>query len=282
MKENYKLGAVLATIGVLVGLIAYYLFAWIYNPMIQVEVNAGRPDEAVVVRLVFPLLGYLAIAAGALWGVSLYGFLTKQNWAWMLGVIASTLHLLTGFFPMIPAMSRGEPPRMGMVFFPSLILWLGLLFVRHVPWKIGLLAFTAGLAYVLAFMDGVATIDKIQLSMGKGTLNGMYVMVQQVNWWSTIAWAVFIFALLGRKSWAQPVGLFAGLLAALGGYPLAVVSTLEVGRFSMFAPSPLLSSALVVILMLPATRGLIDDWSAGRLVTEKARVVVPQAAQTGD
>ena len=94
---------------------------------------------------------------------------------------------------------RHEPPVTATVFFPSLVLWIGLLFVRRTDWKVGSLAFAGGLAYVLSFMDGVATIDKIQLSVGQDALNGMYVMVQQINWWATIAWAVFIFALLGRK-----------------------------------------------------------------------------------
>lgn len=264
MKDNFKLGAVLAGIGAIVGLLAFYLFATIYNPMIQVELNAGRPDEAVVVRYVFPILGYLAITAGVLWMLSLYGFLTQQKWAWMLGIIASTLSLLAGFFPMIPAMSRDATPVTAAVFFPNLILWIALLFVRRTDWRIGALAFAAGLAYVLSFMDGVATIDKIQFSVGQDALNGMYVMVQQINWWATAAWAVFIFALLGRKAWAQVVGLGAGLMACLGGYPLAVVSTLETGRFSLFAPSPLLSMALVLVLLLPATRNLLADWAQGK------------------
>jgi hypothetical protein len=267
MKDNFKLGAVLAVIGTVVGLLAFYLFVQIYNPMIQVELNAGRPDEAVVVRYVFPLLGYIAITAGVLWMLALYGFLMQEKWAWMLGLVATTLSILSGFFPMIPAMSRDAVPVTAAIFFPSLILWGGLLFVRPTDWKVGTLAFAGGLAYVLSFMDGVATIDKIQLSMGQDTLNGLYVMVQQINWWSTIAWAVFIFALLARKRWAQVVGLGAGLMACLGGYPLAVISTMEEGRMSLFAPSPLLSTALIIVLLLPATRQLLADWA-----NEKASV----------
>ncbi len=279
MNERYKLGAILAAIGAIIGLVAFYLFIIIYNPMIQVEMDAGRPDEALVVRLVFPILGYLAIAAGVLWMLSFYGFLIREKWAWMLGVIAATLSLLAGFFPMIPAMSRGATPVTAAVFFPNLVLWVGLLFVRRVDWRIGSLAFTGGLAYILAFMDGVATIDKIQLSGSQPTLNGMYVMVQQINWWAAAAWAVFIFALLGRRSWAQVVGLGAGLLAILGGYPLGVVNMLEVKRFSMFMPSPLLSTLLVVILLLPATRSLIADWAAGRQRSKVMSQAIPEGSQ---
>jgi hypothetical protein len=259
--DKRGLGAVLAAIGAAAGLLGAYLFMQVYNFMIQVELNAGRPDEAFVVRFVFPLLGYMVIAAAVLWLLAMYGFLVRERWAWMLGVIAATLSLLAGFFPMIPAMSRGEAPVMGAVFFPNLVLWIGLLYVRPTNRRIAGLAFAAGLAYILAFMDGVATIDKIQLTANQPLLNGMYVMVQQINWWGSIAWAVFIFALLGRKRWAQVVGLGGGLLAVFGGAPLAVVTTLELQRFSMFAPSPLLSVALIVVLLLPATRRLIGEWS---------------------
>jgi len=211
--------------------------------------------------------------------LSFYGFLIREKWAWMLGVIAATLSLLAGFFPMIPAMSRGATPVSAAVFFPNLVLWVGLLFVRRVDWRIGSLAFTGGLAYILAFMDGVATIDKIQLSGSQPTLNGMYVMVQQINWWAAAAWAVFIFALLGRRSWAQVVGLGAGLLAILGGYPLGVVNMLEVKRFSMFMPSPLLSTLLVVILLLPATRSLIADWAVGKQRSKVMGQAIPEGSQ---
>ena len=261
MSDNYRLGAILAAAGSIVGLVAFYLFATIYNPMIQIELAAGRPDEANVVRLVFPLLGYMAITAGVLWALALYGFVMRERWAWMLGLIATTVSLLSGFFPMIPAMSRKATPVTAAIFFPSLILWFALFLVRKAPWKIAALAFAAGLAYILSFMDGVATIDKIQISAGQDTLNGMYVMVQQINWWGTGAWAVFIFALLARKPWAHVLGLGAGLMACVGGYPLAVVSTLQEGRFSLFAPSPLASTALIVVLLLPATRRLLAAWS---------------------
>jgi len=265
MKDYFKLGTVLAAIGAIVGVIGFYLFSVIYNPMIQVELNAGRPDEAFVVRYVFPLLGYLAITAGVLWLLSFYGFLTRERWAWMLGLIAATLSLLAGFFPMIPAASRDAAPVTAAIFGPNLLLWAALvLLVRKTEWRIAGLAFAAGLAYVLSFMDGVATIDKIQLTTVQPSLNGMYVMVQQINWWATAAWAVFIFALLAHKPWARVLGLGAGLLACFGGFPLAVASTLELGRFSLFAPSPLLSLALIVFLLVPAGRRLVEDWVAGR------------------
>jgi hypothetical protein len=58
-------------------------------------------------------------------------------------------------------------------------------------------------------------------------------------------------------------------MAALGGFPLAVASTLETGRMSLFAPSPVLSTVLVVILLLPATRRLLLAWADGELSEQR-------------
>ena len=80
----------------------------------------------------------------------------------------------------------------------------------------------------------------------------MYVMTQQVSWWGAAAWAIFILAVLKQKSWAIPVGLFAGVMSMMAGYPLGIHNALfEVHRFSMFLPAPILSTALVVYLLLP-------------------------------
>jgi hypothetical protein len=91
----------------------------------------------------------------------------------------------------------------------------------------------------------------------------MYVMSQQVSWWGAIAWAVFILAVLKKKAWAIPVGVFAGVMSMFAGYPLGLHNALvEVHRFSMFLPAPLLGTALVVYLCLPGTRKMIEAWNA--------------------
>jgi hypothetical protein len=264
VKENWRLGVVLSAAGAAVGLVAFYLFVQIYNPMIAVELAAGRPDEGIVVRYVFPLLGWLAIGAGVLWGLALYGFLTRGRWAWTLGLIASTVSLLAGWFPMMPALSRGVSPVTAAVFVPNMALWLGLLWMRRIDRRLGLLAFAAGLAYVLSFMCGVASFNKIQVTGSQPTLNGMFVMVQQINWWGAAAWGVFIVALLTGRPWARIVGLGAGLLACYGGYPVGIATMLEKGRFSLFMPSPLLSTVLIVILLLPATRKWLEGSQAAQ------------------
>ncbi|MEW5872828.1 MAG: hypothetical protein AB1894_26450 [Chloroflexota bacterium] len=263
MKNNTKLGTVLAIAGILTALILYYLLAAQYNLVIDAKLVDGRTDEATSVRITYAVLGWFGITTGAIWAAVLYGFLRKEKWAWFWGAVAGTIQLLVGFFPMIPAMDSHLPTPTMIVFILAAILWFGMLFIGGIHKKIITLTFIAGLAYVLTFIDGVAPIAKYTTSHDNPFWNGMYVMAQQVSWWGAAAWAVFIFAVLKKKSWAIPVGIFAGVMSMLAGYPLGLNNALfEVHRFSMFLPAPLLSTALVIYLALPGARKMLDQWNA--------------------
>jgi hypothetical protein len=142
-----------------------------------------------------------------------------------------------------------------------------MLFVGGVSGKIITLTFVAGLAYVLTFIDGVAPISKFQTTFQSAESfvqnpntfwNGMYIISQQINWWGAAAWAMFIFGALKRKSWTVPVGIFAAVMSMIGGYPMGIHNVTEVQRFSMFLPAPILSTVLLIYLLLPSTRKMLE------------------------
>jgi hypothetical protein len=263
MKNNTKLGAALAVLGILAGLLFFYLIAAQYNPIIDAHALAGRTDEATSVSITFAVLGWFGITAGAIWAAVLYGFLHKEEWAWFWGVVAATIQLLTSFFPMIPAVDGDLPPSTMVVFILAIVLWFGMLLIRGIKKNIIILAFIAGLAFVLTFIDGVAPISKYVSTKGVDPLwNGVYAVSQQVNWWGAAAWAIFIFALLKKKSWTIPIGIFAGAMSMIAGYPMGINNALfEAGRFSMFLPAPLISTGLVIYLILPGTRKMLETWN---------------------
>src|SRR5512141_1290465 len=99
MKDNNKLGLVLAILGVLTGLLTFYLLAQQYNLLINSKTLAGRIDEAASVRITYAVLGWIGISAGAIWAAVLYGFFHHEKWAWFWGTVAATIQLLVGFFP---------------------------------------------------------------------------------------------------------------------------------------------------------------------------------------
>ncbi len=57
MKGNNKLGAMLAVIGILTGLLIFYLLAQQYNLVIDAKTTAGRTDEATSVTITYAVLG---------------------------------------------------------------------------------------------------------------------------------------------------------------------------------------------------------------------------------
>jgi uncharacterized membrane protein len=263
MKNNNKLGMALALLGIVAGLLAFYLIASQYNQVIGVKLATDRTDEATSVRITYAVLGWLGTATTAIWVAVLYGFAHKEKWAWFWGAVAATIQLLAGFFPAIPAMDSHLPVPTLSVFGMGAVLWFGMLIIGGVDKKIITLTFIAGLAYVLTFIDGVAPIAKYTTSHDDPFWNGMYVMTQQVSWWGAAAWAVFIFAVLRKKSWALPLGIFAGTMSMLAGYPLGLHNALvEVHRFSMFLPAPLFGTGLVIYLTLPSTRRMLEAWNA--------------------
>jgi hypothetical protein len=257
MKTRDKIGIAFAIIGIIAGLLVYYHLADTYNNVINAHVSHGRPDEGNTVRFVYAVLGWFGTAAGALWGVVLYGFIKKEPWAWFWGAVAATIQLLAGFFPMIPAADSGLPTPTMTVFALAGILWVGMLLIGGINKKKIIFLFVVGLAYVLTFIDGVAPISKYQTS--DGFWNGMYVMAQQINWWGSAAWAVFIFSALKKKSWTIPLGIFAALMSMIGGYPMGINNVIEVQRFSMFLPAPIISTILLVILLLPGTGKMLSS-----------------------
>lgn len=260
MKDNKRLGTALALIGVLLGLVYLFIMTSIYQVNIAGKIADGRPDEALTVRIVFALLSWWGVSAGALWVMVLYGFTTKANWAWFWGTVAATIQILAGFFPIIPPSSIGLPAPTIWVFLVAFALWFGMLLIGGVDHKIIAIAFLGGLAYVLTFMDGVGAISRHQTE-AEGFISSMYGMSQMVNWWGAAAWAVFIFSLVARKPWALPLGIFSAAMSMFGGFPVGVTDIYVKGRFSMFLVAPILSSGLLIILLLPNIRNIIQKWS---------------------
>lgn len=259
MKNNYKLGSILSIVGILTGFLVLFIMASIYQVNIDGKLAGARPDEAITVQISFALLSWVGTAAGAVWVAVLYGFVNKRDWAWFWGTVAATMQILSGFFPMIPPSSIGLPAPTIWIFLIGFALWFGMLLIRGVSWKILVIAFFSGIAYVLTFIDGVGAISRYQTE-AKGFISSMYAMSQMVNWWGAAAWAVFILVLVKQKKWAIPMGVFAASMSIFGGYPVGVTDVIIKGRFSMFLVAPVVSTIMLIYFLLPSTHRLIEGW----------------------
>jgi len=256
LQHNHRLGILLSVLGILASFLLLYLLADMYIPVVEGKIQQGRPDEAITVRIVYALLGWVGMTAGALWSVVLFGFINERSWAWFWGIVAATAQILAGFFPIIPATSIDMPTPTVWVFGIGFLLWFGMLLIGGVRGKVITLAFFSGIAYVLTFIDGVGAISRYQTVLEPFPL-GMYAMGQMVNWWGAAAWAVFIFAIVKMKPWSVHVGIFAAAMSIFGGLPVGVTDVLRLNRFSMFLPAPILSAILLCIILLPGTKQLL-------------------------
>jgi ABC-type dipeptide/oligopeptide/nickel transport system permease component len=53
------------------------------------------------------------------------------------------------------------------------------------------------------------------------------------------------------KEWMRVLGLTAGVLEIVVGYPLAIITAQQLERFSLFSLAPISSTILVVLFLMP-------------------------------
>jgi hypothetical protein len=104
-----------------------------------------------------------------------------------------------------------------------------------------------GMTFIFCFMNGVASWSRM-ITIG----SHIFVAVQRLNWVAFIGWGVVTIGILVRpREWVRITGLAAGFLELVVGTPLAIVTTISLGRFSMFSLGPIFSLVLVVLFVWP-------------------------------
>ncbi len=247
MKQNRVLGGVLAVISGLMGIIGHtIIFLKWYIPGMQAE--AAEPGCEILLKFIHPAMSDLGMLAGVIFLVSAYGFFTKKNWAFLLSVIAIVLALQGSWFINVPFMAAGLPPVYFILFWPYLVIFfLIMVLVGKISWGKTLLGFLLGMAWVFCLMNGIASLSRIFTT-------GMpfFTFVQRLHWVSMLGWGITTVGIIMKpKEWMRVLGISAGILEIVVGYPLAVITAQELGRFSLFSLAPITSTILVVLLVLP-------------------------------
>jgi hypothetical protein len=210
--------------------------------------EAAEPGCEILLKYIHPALTDVGILAGVLLAVSAYGFFTSRKWAFPMSAIGIVLALQGSWFINVPFMAAGLPPVYFLLFWPYLVLYF--LFMRpvgKVPWNRTVVGMVSGMAFVFCLMNGVASSSRI-ITIG----DPLFFMVQRLHWIAMVAWgAVTVGILLRPHEWMRVVGLTAGLLELVVGIPLAIATTQQLGRFSLFSLAPISCLVLVILFAWP-------------------------------
>jgi hypothetical protein len=152
------------------------------------------------------------------------------------------------WFINVPFMAAGLPPVYFILFWPYLVIFfLIMILVGKITWGRTLLGFLLGMAWVFCLMNGIASLSRIFTT-------GMpfFTFVQRLHWVSMLGWGIATVGIIMKpKEWMRVLGISAGVLEIVVGYPLAVITAQQLGRFSLFSLAPITSTILVVLLVLP-------------------------------
>lgn len=247
MNKRHLLGAALAIVGALMGIIGHFILfqKWYFVGM---NTPSAEPGCEILLETIHPLMADLGLLGGVLFAVSAYGFLTRRNWAFFLSVVGVVLALLGSWFVNVPFMAAGLPPVYFPLFWPYLVLYFLLVrVVGEVSWSRTLLGLVAGMAYITCWMNGVASTSRI-ITIG----TPLFSLVQKLHWAATVGWAVVtVGVVIEPREWTRVVGLVAGTAELVVGIPLAIETGGALGRFSLFALAPIICLVLVVLFAWP-------------------------------
>lgn len=251
MKINYRLGGILAAISAAMGIVGHFiLFLNWYR--IGMSAPSAEPGCEILLKYIHPLMADFGILGAVFFAVSAYGYFAKRDWAFLLSVIGIVLALLGSWFVNVPYMAAGLPPIYFPLFWPYLLFYF--LFMRSVgkiPWGRTLVALLTGMAYIFCWMNGVSSTSRI-ITIGAP----IFVLVQRLHWIAMLGWAVVTVGILIKpREWMRVVGLLAATAEIVMGFPLAVVTAGQLGRFSLFALAPIACLVLLVLFVWPGFWG---------------------------
>jgi len=266
MKNRTNLGGFLALIGGLMGIVGHYLIFLNWYE-IGMAAESAEPGCEILLKYIQPAMFDLGVLGGALYLVSAYGFFTRRKWSFLLAVIATVLALQGSWFINVPYMSADLPPVYFTLFWPYLALYFLLMVpVGRVSWGRTLLGMLTGMTYVFCLMNGVASLSRI-ITVGAP----IFAAVQRLHWFAMLGFgAVTVGVLLRPAEWMRVLGLASGIVEMSVGIPLAVVTALNLGRFSLFSLAPIFSLVCIVLFVWPNLWERITALSTTRMIGKSA------------
>ncbi len=230
-----------------------------------------------------PILTQVTFVCGLMLIVASYGYFINRKWSFNLGLIATVIGLWsTWMLAMFPLMIGMAPLHM-LNFMLIAATFFIILITEKTELKIILTSFVFGMAYVMTFMNGNASLQKIigtslmlkktasaptaHIAFLKMNENSglIYDAIQLVNWVGALLFAIVCVAVIFRKSWVLPVALLASLISITAGSPVAYLDSVATSSLSMFSYGPII--AFVVLIGLLVFREKL--WSEDKISLRK-------------
>ena len=258
---NYKLGGLLAIIGALMGIGLNYAFFMItYKPLIAAQAIRCGPGCVMVITYMLPAFTDIGIISGVLYAVSAVGFFKKEKWAYTVAVVANVLALWTSFWPNIPVLDviaedfAGFFPLHIFIFLPNMILYF---LINGATGKrnfgrivVGLLT---GMAFIMAFIDGTASLNIMYVKGLDGLDNSLYVLANRLFWLAAFGYGLITVGIMCfPKEWVRMLGVGCAIICMLFGFPMGIITTLEKGEISLYLGAPVMSLVLLLPFIIPS------------------------------
>lgn len=241
--SKMKTGGLLALIGGILGtLVNLWIFVSVFPGLGERYAAKGLNDELQIMPKIFPYMNDIGTIAGIVFFVAAWGFFAKKDWAWNVAMVAATGGLMGGWMCFLFPLMAGEPPLFLSIFIPDLIIWLLLvLHVRPTQRKFWVLGLLAGMAFVLNFMNG---IEVVKMLVTKN--HPLLLVVQKLNWVAAVGFGLSSLGLVFYRKWSLPIGIGAGILAIMAGFPLAFLAD-KIDPLFLFGP---IAALLLLIYFL--------------------------------
>lgn len=273
--KNIVGGLVTGAAGIAIPVVAIMNLFTNYFDILKGFLESGRPPGLVMQAFHQPLFAAIMMLAGVLLLVSSVGYFYRYKWAFIVGLTGSIITIFGGWMLAMFPLMVGLAPFMFIAFFiGAIVFFVLLLYVNKVETKLWVMSLLFGMAFVMTFMNGNASLNKMigtnlkaknmaatagvphpaapHPAWGKLNANDgiIYELVQQFLWVGAFAFFVVAIAVVFRKDWVWPVALGASIIAIGGGLPVAYLDSQFTGETSQFYYGPVLGIVIFLLLFL--------------------------------
>ena len=261
LDKSYKIGGYYAIVGAVLGIVLNFVFFMLnYKPLIAAQAIICGDGCVMVITYMLPVFTDIGIIAGVLYAVSAVGFFKEEKWAYPLAVTANVLALWTSFWPNIPimdAMAKMDTPLTPVylfIFLPNIILYF--LINKHTGkrnWGRILVGLLTGMALIMAFINGTASLNISFVKNLHGEDSSLYVLSSRLFWLAALGYGLITIGIMCfPKEWVRMLGVGCAIPTMLFGIPMGIITTIAKGEISMYLGAPVMSAVLLLIFLIPA------------------------------